>query len=426
MNPMNPEQGTTRTEAPAQADRPARPGFGRPHCPPELIPLRDRVERFVGERVMPCEPVLDGGGPDARTALRTLQQEAKAAGLWALPQPAEFGGQGLPLAQYAHLAEAEGASDHGPAALGSTPLLDVLMLGRHASAPLRERLVRRIVAGELRTCYAMTEPETPGTDPAQTATRAEAGPDGSWTLHGRKWFISGAGEADLVTVLARTGGTDGDEELSLLLVPTTTPGFRVLRELPVLGAGGQWEIALDGVTVPRDHLIGARGQALRIAGERLGLGRTLRCLRWLGQAERAFGLMCARARTRTQRSGPLADRQLVQQLVFDSLLALRTTRPLVHEAVAELAAGGSARLETGLAKVAAARMLQQVTDAAIQVHGAAGLGPDTALPALFRTGRAARLLDGPDELHIASVACRVLRDQPAAPGVTSCPAPPAR
>lgn len=426
MNPMNSEQGTTRTKAPAEEDRPTRPTFGRPHCPTGLIPLRDRVERFVRERVMPCEPVLDGGGPDARRALRTLQQEAKAAGLWALPLPAEHGGQGLPLADYAHLAEAEGASDHGPAALGSAPLLDVLMLDRHATTAVREGLVRRLVTGDLRACYAMTEPETPGTDPAQTATRAEAGPDGTWTLHGRKWFISGAGDADLVTVLARTGGTDGDEELSLLLVPTTAPGFRVQRELPVLGAGGQWEIALDGVTVPGDHLIGARGQALRIAGERLGLGRTLRCLRWLGQAERAFDLMCARARTRTRRSGPLADHQLVQQLVFDSLLALRTTRPLVHEAVAELAAGGSARLETGLAKVAAARMLQQVTDAAIQVHGAAGLGPDTALPALFRTGRTARLLDGPDELHISSVARRVLRDHPANPAVTSCPAPPAR
>ncbi|AJT63427.3 hypothetical protein T261_1742 [Streptomyces lydicus] len=398
MNPVH------RTPSPNPPLGPAP--FGLPECPPEAAELRGRVAAFVRELVVPGEPVLDAGGAAARTALRTLQREAKDAGLWALPLPAESGGKGLPLSRYAHLAEAEGASDHGPAALGSASLLDVLMLGRHATEPVRERHLQRIAAGELRTCYAMTEPGTPGTDPALTATRAEAGPGGTWTLHGRKWFISGAGDADLVTVLARTG--EGDE-LSLLLVPTSAPGFRVVRELPVLGAGGQWEIALDGVTVPADHLVGERGRALRIAGERLRLGRVLRCLRWLGQAERAFDLMCVRARSRTQTAGPLADRQLVQQLVFDSLLAIRTTRPLVYEAVARLEAGDDARVETGLAKVAAARMLQQVADAAIQVYGAAGLGPDTALPGLFRTGRAARLLDGPDELHIASVARRVLR-----------------
>ncbi|MER5862465.1 acyl-CoA dehydrogenase family protein [Kitasatospora sp. NPDC002040] len=380
---------------------------GLPECPAELLELRSRVAEFVRSRVMPVEPVLDAGGPAARTELTRLQAEARAAGLWALPLPAELGGQGVPLAAYAHLAEAEGTSDHGPAALGSAPLLDVLMLDRHAAPAVRERFLRRITAGEVRTCYAMTEPDTPGTDPARTATRAEPGPGGQWTLHGRKWFTSGAGEADLVTVLARTA----PDELSLLLVPTTAPGFRVLRELPVLGAGGQWEIELDGVTVPAGHLVGEPGAALRIAGERLRLGRVLRCLRWLGQATRAFELMCERATTRQQGDGRLADRQLVQQLVFDSLLAIRTTRPLVHEAAARLAAGQDARVETGLAKVAAARMLYQVADAAIQVHGAAGLGPDTPLPALFRAGRAARLLDGPDELHIAAVARRVLRPQ---------------
>nr|WP_229759021.1 acyl-CoA dehydrogenase family protein [Peterkaempfera bronchialis] len=384
-----------------------------PGCPPEVAGVRGRVEAFVGERVMPCEAVLDAGGPLARAELARLQQEAREAGLWALPLPAELGGQGLPLADYAYLAEVEGASDHGPAALGSAPLLDVAMLGRHTGEAVRQRYLPRIVAGELRTSYAMTEPDVPGSDPVLTTTRAVPTADGGWTLQGRKWFVTGAGHADLVTVLARTDGAAPQRDgLSLLLVPASTPGFRVVRELPVLGTGGQWEIALDGVTVDGDHLVGPRGQGLAVAGERLVLGRLLRCLRWLGQARRAYDLMCDRARSRARSSGPLADRQLVQQLVFDSLLALRTTRPLVYEAVAGLAAGRDVRLEAGLAKVAAARMLQQVADAAIQVHGAAGLGPDTPLPALFRAGRAARLLDGPDELHIAAVARRVLRPRP--------------
>ncbi|WP_242438555.1 acyl-CoA dehydrogenase family protein [Streptomyces sp. CB00455] len=372
--------------------------------------MRERITRFVQSGVIPYEPVLDAGGPPAAAALDELRTRAREAGLWALPLPRELGGGGLDLRAYAPLAEAEGASDHGPAALGSAPLLDVTMLARHGGARVREEYLADLVSGRTRTCYAMTEPDVPGTAPALTGTRAERRADGSWRVSGRKWFTSGAAGADLVTVLARTSGSAGERAgLSLLLVPTGAPGFRVVRELPVLGAGGQYEIELDGVVVPGDHLLGEPGGALAVAGERLQLGRTLRCLRWLGQAGRAFDLMCERAATREGARGPLRDHQLVQQHVFDSLLALRATRPLVQQAVELIASGQDAHVEVGLAKVAAARMLQQVTDSAIQVHGAAGLGPDTPLPALFRGGRAARILDGPDELHITSVARRVLR-----------------
>ncbi|MFF2196692.1 acyl-CoA dehydrogenase family protein [Streptomyces sp. NPDC058157] len=372
--------------------------------------LGERVARFVRDEVIPYEPALDAGGRTASAVQAELRNRAREEGLWALPLPLELGGGGLALGAYAALAEVEGSSDHGPAALGSAPLLDVTMLARHGGHRIREAYLTRLVAGEIRTCYAMTEPDVPGTDPFRTATRAERRADGSWSVSGRKWFTSGAATADLVTVLARTSGAPGDREgLSLLLVPTDSPGFRVVRELPVFGASGQYEIKLDRVAVPADHLVGEPGQALAVAGERLQLGRTLRCLRWLGQARRAFDLMCERAATRSGSRGRLADHQLVQQHVFDALLSLRTTRPLVHEAVALIESGQDAHVEVGLAKVAAARMLQQVVDSAIQVHGAAGLGPDTPLPALFRGGRAARILDGPDELHITSVARRVLR-----------------
>ncbi|MFQ6394266.1 acyl-CoA dehydrogenase family protein [Nocardia sp. KC 131] len=372
--------------------------------------LRDRVAAFIDEHVVPNETRLDAGGSAASAVLRDLQSTARDSGLWALPLPVELGGHGLPFADYVRLAEAEGASDHGPAVLGSASLLDVRMLQRHSSQAVRDSYLEQLVSGELRAAYAMTEPGGPGTDPSMTASRAEAEPDGSWVVTGRKWFVSGAADADLITVLARTHGTEPSRDgLSLLLVPTDTLGVRIIRELPVLGVGGQWEIALDRVHVPGDHLIGEPGRALAIAGERLQLGRTLRCLRWLGQAERAFALMCDRARTRSQSRGPLAERQLVQQHVFESLLAIRSTRPLVHKAAALIDAGHDAAVEAGLAKVAAARTLQQVADAAIQIYGAAGLGPDTALPALLRTGRLARILDGPDELHIEAVARRVLR-----------------
>ncbi|MFB7941990.1 acyl-CoA dehydrogenase family protein [Streptomyces sp. NPDC056049] len=373
-------------------------------------PLRAEVRAFVRERVFPAEPLLDAGGPAARELRERLRAEARAAGLWALPLPVGLGGGGLPLSAYAAIAEVEGASDHGPAALGSASLLDVTMLSRHGSPRVATEYLPRLVSGELRTCYAMTEPDTPGTEPALTATRAERRPGGGWRVTGRKWFVSQAGDADLVTVLARTSGRAGDRTgLSLLLVPTGSPGFRVVRELPVLGASGQYEIGFDGVEVDADHLVGDVGQALSVAGERLQLGRTLRALRWLGQAQRAFDLLCERATARQGARGPLADRQLVQQHVFEGLLALRTTRPLVHEAMALVAEGRDAHVEVGLAKTAAARTLQEVADRAVQVFGAAGLGPDTPLPALFRTGRAARILDGPDEQHVSAVARRVLR-----------------
>ncbi|MER8046901.1 acyl-CoA dehydrogenase family protein [Streptomyces sp. NPDC094032] len=375
-------------------------------------PLRERVAAFVRERVFPYETRLDAGGPDAAGIRARLREEAREAGLWALPLPAELGGGGLLLSRYASLAEAEGASDHGPAALGSAPLLDVTMLSRHGSPRVRAEYLPLLVSGELRACYAMTEPDTPGTEPALTATRAERRPGGGWSVSGRKWFVSHARDADLVTVLARTGGSPGDRDgLSLLLLPTTAPGFRVVRELPVLGATGQYELALDRVPVDEDHLVGPPGGALAVAGERLQLGRTLRALRWLGQAGRAFDLLCGRAVARQGGRGPLGGHQLVQRHVFEALLALRSTRPLVYEAMALVAEGRDAHVEVGLAKTAAARTLQDVADRAVQVFGAAGLGPDTPLPALFRSGRTARVLDGPDELHITSVARRVLRDR---------------
>ncbi|MFF0558566.1 acyl-CoA dehydrogenase family protein [Streptomyces sp. NPDC004266] len=387
----------------------------------DLDLLRKRVSAFVRDRVCPRESLLDAGGPTARDLRGRLRAEAREAGLWALPLPSGLGGGGLPLRAYASIAEAEGASDHGPAALGSAPLLDVTMLSRHGSSRVRAEYLRRLVSGGLRTCYAMTEPDAPGTEPLLTTTRAERRSGGGWTVTGRKWFVSNAADADLVTVLARTSGTTGDRDgLSLFLVPTGSPGFRVVRELPVLGATGQYEIALDHVDVDEDHLVGEPGRALALAGERLQLGRTLRALRWVGQAQRAFDLLCERAVGRQGARGPLADRQLVQQHVFEALLAIRTTRPLVYEAMDLVAEGREAHVEVGLAKTAAARTLQEVADRAVQVFGAAGLGPDTPLPALFRTGRTARILDGPDEQHVSAVARRVLRS-PRRPGPAVTP-----
>lgn len=366
------------------------------------------VARFVQRHVEPAEAVLDAGGEPAAWTLRALRDRARAAGLWALALPADLGGGGLELRAYLDLAEAEGRSDHGPAALGSASLLDVRMITAHGAAAVRERYLRPLVAGAITGSYAMTEPGVAGSDPTAISTTARHTADG-WVVRGRKWFTSGASTADYVTVLARTG----PDELTLLMVPTAQPGFQVVRELSVLGAAGQFEVRFDDALAPDDHILGEPGAGLAIAGTRLGLGRTLRALRWIGQAQRAFELMCRRANERRVRTGALAEHQLVQRHVFEAALAIRSARALAGQAADLIAAGLPAKTEIGLAKVAAARTLHQVTDAAIQVYGAEGLIPDTPLPMLARLGRTARILDGPDELHISATARRILKQFPA-------------
>lgn len=369
----------------------------------DLDTLRDRVRTFVDTRVVPAEH-------DPDTAVRArLQDEARGSGLWALPLPAEDGGGGLDLADYFRLAEDEGRSDFGPEVLGSASLLNHRTLRDFASPELRSALLPGLVTGRTRLSYAMTEPGAAGSDPEQLSTSAEPAAAG-WVLSGRKWFTSGADEADVVLVLARTDSAASTRSaFSLFAVPTGNPGFRVVRELDVLGAGGQHELDLDRVEVPATHLLGEPGQGLHIAGRRLALGRTLRALRWVGQAQRAVEALCGRARARSVGAAQLGDHQLVQRRVFDSELAVRSARALAGQAAEAVAAGQRASTEVSTAKVAASRALTTAVDAAVQIHGAEGLLPETGLTGLLRTARTARILDGADEHHITATARRLLR-----------------
>ncbi|MEV2275877.1 acyl-CoA dehydrogenase [Nocardiopsis sp. NPDC049922] len=374
--------------------------------------LVGRVRDFVVREVEPWEDVLDGGGDRARERREELRGRAVREGLWALPLPEGLGGGGLGWAEYAPVAEAEGRSDHGPSVLGSAALLDVRTLDAHATPALRERYLEGLVSGRLRACFAMTEPGARGSDPATVATTATPDPRGL-RVRGAKWFVTGARDADLVIVVARTGppGPRGRDGLTVLAVPAEAPGVRVVRELPVWGVGGQYEIAFDDVLVDADHVLGEVGGGLRVAGSRVGLGRTLRSLRWIGQAERAFELLLDRARDTERGTPALGEYQLVRGSVFEAHLALTSARSLVRAAVAavEDPASDPGRTAVATAKVAAARALSTVADAAAQVHGAEGLGPDTPLPRLQRVARQARVLDGPDELHVSEVARRLLR-----------------
>jgi acyl-CoA dehydrogenase len=369
-----------------------------------------RVRAFIDERVIPLEPELHDSTA-ARAKLRELHALAKEEGLWALGHPAEIGGGGMPFADYVYVNEVQGRSEYGQFAMGTHSLQDSLLLHRHATPDVRERYLRPLVEAEITPAFAMTEPGVSSSDPTQLTTTARLEGD-EWVLSGRKWFVTGARDAAYVTVMCRTEEPDTPphKAFSIILVPAGTPGYRVVREIPVLGlAHGHHELAFDEVRVPAAHLVGPRGGGFRVAQERLGPGRIFHAMRWLGQARRAFELMTARLNSRSAFGSPLADKQLLQRHVFESYAQITAARLLTLDAARQLDAGDEARVAIGLIKVVGARMLGDVVDRALQVHGAEGLSDDTPLGFMYRTARFARIYDGPDEVHIQSVARALLR-----------------
>jgi acyl-CoA dehydrogenase len=377
--------------------------------PDSIRPVRDQVLAFMRERVEPAEAEILEGGTEARPRLRALQDEAKAAGLWALGHPAELGGGGLPFLDYVYVNEVQGRSEIGQLALGTFTLQDSLMLHAHASPTQRARWLEPLVRAEISPSFAMTEPAIASSDPTQLQTSARLDGD-EWVITGRKWFTTGADRAAYTTVMCRTEpDAPPHRAFSMIIVPTDTPGYRIVRETPVLGIrGGHCEVAYDDVRVPADNLLGERGRGFVIAQERLGPGRIFHCMRWLGQAQRAFDLMCDRLHARDAFGGPLADKQLMQQHVFDSYAQIQACRLLTLHAAEAVDGGGDTRVEIGAIKVVGARMLHDVIDRAVQVHGAAGLTDDTPLSHMYRAARFARIYDGPDEVHVQSVARRLL------------------
>jgi len=349
------------------------------------IATRERVKAFVESRVYPAEDVLDNGPPDAaRRVLGDLMAAAKAEGLWALGHPVAIGGQGMPFLDYVHVNEVIGRSQHAMVALGTHSLQDSLMLERYAAPEWRERYLLPLVAGDIFPSFAMTEPDVASSDPTQlqtTATLEGDSNDGQWVIRGRKWFTTGAAGAAYTTVMCRTEDerAAAHAAFSMIVVPTGTPGYRIVRDTPVLGLhhglSGHYEVAYDDVRVPVANLLGPRGQGFAIAQMRLGPGRIFHCMRWLGQAQRAFDLMCRRLHERSAGGEKLADKQLMQQFVFDSAAEIQAARLLTLDAAAKIDAGSDARVEIGLIKVVGAKMLHNVVDRAVQVFGVSGVSP---------------------------------------------------
>lgn len=374
-----------------------------------LRPLRERVRRFMTEHVEPAETVLAAGGPAAAETLARLREHARREELWALGHPAEIGGGGLPFLDYVAINEVQGRSEFGQFALGTWTLQDSLMIHRHASEAVRRRYLTPLVEGRIGPSFAMTEPDAAGSDPTQLRTSARRDGD-HWVISGLKWFTTGAADAAFTTVMCRTEPDAPDHHaFSLLVVPTDTPGYTIERETAVLGLrGGHYQVRYDDVRVPAHHLLGEPGQGFAIAQERLGPGRIFHAMRWLGQAQRAFDLMCTRLNERTAFGGPLAEKQAMQRFVFDSYTQIQSARALTLEAARKLDQGDEARIEISAVKVVGAAMVHDVIDRAVQVFGAAGLTDDLPLSHMYRAARFARIYDGPDEVHIQRVGRRIL------------------
>jgi acyl-CoA dehydrogenase len=383
--------------------------------PPDLSDLRRRMKEFIDGEVIPAEDVLLGHDAAAEEKLEELKAEAKRRNLWALGHPAEIDGGGLPFMDFVYLNEIIGRSEWGQFAVGTVSMQDSIMLHLYASDAQRERYLKPMVAGEIYPSVGLTEPEVAGSDPTQMRTTAVLDGD-EWVINGHKWFTSGAHRAAYTTVFAMTDPEAGSRhaKFSAIIVPTDTPGYDNVRAVPTMGTtnGDHCEVYYRDVRVPKENLLGERGKGFLIAQKRLGPGRIFHCMRWLGQAQRAFELMVARANTRYSHGGLLREKGEIQRYVAESAAEIQAARLMTLDAARAMDRGDEARVEISLIKFWGATMLHNVVDRAIQVHGALGVTSDTPLDRMYREARYARLYDGPDEVHRMVVARQLLSTEP--------------
>ncbi|MBI1885972.1 MAG: acyl-CoA dehydrogenase family protein [Chloroflexi bacterium] len=380
---------------------------------PEIRDMRQKVTAFMEEHIYPNEPYLMEAGAEGAGLIKDLQGKTKAMGMWAPHLPAEAGGMGIGFMPYVYINEVLGRSPFAPLAFGSqapdSGNAEILWL--FGTDEQKERWLKPLVAGEIRSCFSMTEPEVAGSDPTLLQTRAVRDGD-EWVINGHKWFTSGAQGAAFAIVMC-VSDADGapHQRMSQIIVPTDTPGFNLVRVVPVMGEtlGNHCEIRYEDCRVPVTNTLGNPGDGFMIAQKRLGPGRIHHCMRWLGQMQRAFELMCKRALERYAFGGTLAEKQTVQNWIADSAAEIQAARLLTLHAAHKIDQGNEARVEISLIKFFGAKVLHDVIDRAIQVHGALGVTGDTPLESMYRAARLGRIYDGPDEVHRMVVARRVLQ-----------------
>ncbi|CAL9395501.1 acyl-CoA dehydrogenase family protein [Streptomyces sp. enrichment culture] len=390
--------------------------------------LRERLLSFMDEHVYPAEPVAEEQRAALDSPWRTprvveeLKATARKLGLWNLFLPDPEYGAGLTNLQYAPLAEITGRSPQlAPTALNcaAPDTGNMELLAQFGSVRQRERWLEPLLAGEIRSAFAMTEPEVASSDATNIGTRIRREGD-TYVVTGRKWYISGAMHPDCAVFIVM-GKTDPDGEdvrrqQSMVLVPRDTPGVEVRRAMTVYGYqdhyhGGHAEVVFDDVRVPAENLIGEEGGGFAIAQARLGPGRIHHCMRLIGMAERAIELMCRRALERTAFGRPLAAQGVVREWIADARVQVEQLRLLVLKTawLMDTVGNRGAHTEIQAIKIATPRAVVRIIDDAVQLHGAGGVSQDFPLAELWAAARTLRLADGPDEVHQRSLARRELQ-----------------
>lgn len=383
--------------------------------------ILEMINEFVEKELIPIEPeFVNAEFNDMLPLLREKQELVKKMELWAPNYPEELGGMGLSLVEHGMVSEA----------LGRTPLGhyifwcqapdagNVEILHLHGTDDQKKQFLEPLVAGKIRSCFAMTEVDMPGSNPVMLETTAEKDGD-DYIINGHKWYTTAADGANFAITMAVTNPeAPAYLQASMIIVPTDTPGFNLVRNIPVMGHEGSGyashgEITFQNVRVPQKYLLGQEGHGFVIAQERLGPGRIHHCMRWLGICNRAFDLMCQRANERViAPSGKtLATRQIIQQWVADSAAEIQAARLMTLHAAWMIDNLGQkeARDNVSMIKYVVANTMQRVVDRALQVHGGLGMTDDTILAFFFRHERAARIYDGADEVHKSSLARRILK-----------------
>ena len=389
----------------------------------DIESLRQRVLAFMESDIYPNEPFFNAHGLRSAAGsgrLKELQAKTKAMGIWACHLPAEAGGMGIGFMPYVYLNEIFGRSPIAPVVFGSQApdSGNAEILYQFGSKEIQERFLKPLVNGDIYSCYSMTEPEVSGADPTNLQTKAVRDGD-EWVINGHKWFTSQAeGAAFAIVMVASELDQPPHRRMSQIVVPADTPGFKIVRPVPVMGEteGSHCEIIYDNVRVPITNTLGEPGGGFRIAQRRLGPGRIHHCMRWLGQMQRAYELMINYALVREVYGSTLAEKQTVQNWIADSYVEIQAARLLTLDAARKIDTGDEARVEISAIKFFGAKVLHDVIDRAIQVHGARGVSGDTPLESMYRNARAARIYDGPDESHRMVVSRRILQSFKAGKG----------
>jgi alkylation response protein AidB-like acyl-CoA dehydrogenase len=391
------------------------------HHNEELLGLLDRIKEFLRTQVYPLEPdFLRRPFRDLIPTLNATRAKVKALGLWAPHLPEEHGGLGLALSEFALVSEELGRTPIGHYLFNcqAPDIGNMEILLAHGSPEQKEKYFAPLARGDVRSCFSMTEPEHPGSNPTWLSTTAVKDGD-DFVINGHKWFTSSADGASFAIVMAITNPEDLNpyKRASQIIVPIPTQGFQLVRNISVMGDEGSdyashAEVRYENCRVPQSNLLGREGEGFAIAQERLGPGRIHHCMRWIGICERAFDLMCSYAARRELSPGVLlASKQNVQEWIADSRAEINAARLLVLKTARTIDTKGAAevREDISLIKFFVAGILQKVVDRAIQVHGALGLTDATLLSYWYRHERAARIYDGPDEVHKMVVARSVLK-----------------